>query len=315
MIFFLLANQGASSQQTYLPDFMQAQEPQPGYQTFAAGSSHRGVVSPATQMQYGAMYHPATMHDMPAWFQPSAVQQGVCNSSATPSFPVDGDIWNSSILPAVDLNHAAAHHMNANACPGVENDNRLDFGKPPLPNSASKAPALSNEETSGDAIASGSSTRTCSCPICLDLHTSPFFIQKLQAPTGVPREQYSCRLPACDWMARGLDGAAANRYTNALLRHEESHFGQKGRFTCLEERCLYVTKRWGDLMRHYSSKHCTNGVRRFVCPVVWCKYSRGGFARKDKLRSHVKSVHGEEAEHGGTRRAGQAIRPKGQDGL
>lgn len=50
-----------------------------------------------------------------------------------------------------------------------------------------------------------------------------------------------------------------------------------------------------------------------MCPVVRCKYSRGGFARKDKLRSHVKIVHRGEAGPG--IRAGQAIRAKGQDGL
>ena len=292
---------------------MPAQEPQSGHQPFAVGSSHRGVVSSATQTQYGAVCYPTTMHDMPAWFQDSTVQQNVCNATAAPSFPVDEEIWSSSSLPALCLNHAA-HHMNADACLGVENDDHVDFGKQPVPNSVSNALASSDEETKGDSIASGCSTRTCSCPVCLDLHTSRFS-SKAPSSDCVPRDQYSCRLPACDWMARGLDGATANRYTNALLRHEESHFGQKGRFTCLEEHCQYVTKRWGDLTRHYSSKHCTNTVRRFMCPVVWCKYSRGGFARKDKLRSHVKSVHCEEAEHGGMRRAGQAIRPKGQDGL
>lgn len=134
-------------------------------------------------------------------------------------------------------------------------------------------------------------------PRLVGLHTN-WFSSKAPSSSLVPRERYPCRLPACDWMARGLDGATANRYTNALLQHEESHFGQKGRFVCLEEHCRYVTKRWGDLTRHYSSKHCANFVRRFVCPVLGCKYIRGGFARKDKLKSHVGNVHRGEAKPG-----------------
>lgn len=50
-----------------------------------------------------------------------------------------------------------------------------------------------------------------------------------------------------------------------------------------------------------------------MCPVLWCDYSRGGFARKDKLKSHVKNVHRGQAKSGV--RAGQVIRPKGEDGL
>lgn len=136
-------------------------------------------------------------------------------------------------------------------------------------------------------MASGSAL-PCLCPLCLDLRTK-WFSSKAPCSGLVPRDQYSCHLRACDWMVRGLNGATANRYTNALLRHKESHFGEKGRFICLEEQCQYVTKRWGDLTQHCSSKHCTNNVRTFMCPVLWCKYSRSGFARKNKLKSHVRT--------------------------
>ena len=262
-------------------------------------------------MQYGAVRYPATKHETPAWFcKQSTVHQDGCDATATPSFPIVEPTSSSSSLSAVNLNHAA-HHMDGITCFNVGEDEHVNFGKQPLMSPSSEAPAVSDEQTRSDAIVSGP-VQTCSCPVCLDLHTS-WSASKAPSSSSLPRYQYSCRLPACDWMAQGLDGAMANRYTNALLQHEKSHFGQKGRFVCLEERCQYVTKRWGDLTRHYSSKHCTNRARRFMCPVLGCKFSRGGFARRDKLHSHVRNVHRGEAGSGA--RAGQAIRPKGQNGV
>lgn len=53
-----------------------------------------------------------------------------------------------------------------------------------------------------------------------------------------------------------------------------------------------------------------------MCPVGWCKYSRGGFAWKDKLQIDVQNVHrGKRGEAKPGIRAGQVIRPMGQDGL
>lgn len=183
------------------------------------------------------------MQDMPAWFRrESAVRNGTCNATATPGFFAAECVWSNTNLPAANLN-CAAHDMDALAW----ETKHVNFGEQPLPNSLSEGPAVSHEGLRSDAIVSGS-PRACSCPVCLGLHTN-LFSSKVPSSALVPRDRYSCRLPACDWMARGLDGATANRYTNALLRHEESHFGQKGRFVCLEERCRYVTKRWGDLTR------------------------------------------------------------------
>lgn len=235
--------------------------------------------------------------------------QNVCDAAATPSFPYAEDAWISSSLPVVNLNRMA-HHTDGTACLSDGDEGHVNPGQQSLPNSTSETLAISDGGPRSDAIVSGSA-RTSSRPVCLDLRINRFSSQT-PSPGLIPRDQYSCRLPACDWMARGLDGAAANRYTNALLQHEESHFGQNGRFVCLEVHCHYVTKRWGDLTRHYS-KHCTNHVRKFMCPVVWCKYSSDGFARKDKLKSHIKNVHRGEAKPG--IRAGQMIRPNGQDGL
>ncbi|KAF6238450.1 hypothetical protein HO173_003417 [Letharia columbiana] len=176
------------------------------------------------------------MHDMPAWVQQSMVQQDACDATATASFPVAEDTWDSSsLLPAADLNHVA-HDVVGTACLSVGDDEHVSLGRQPFPNSTSEAPAVSEEGRRGDAGDSGSA-RTCSCPVCLDLHTINWFSSKAPSPGLVPRAQYSCRLPACDWMARGLDGATVNRYTNALSRHEKSHFSQKGRFICFEEHC------------------------------------------------------------------------------
>lgn len=174
------------------------------------------------------------MHDMPAWVQQSTVQQDACDATATASFPIAEDTWESSSLPAADVNHVA-HDVVGTACLSVGDDEQVSLGRQPFPNSTSEAPAVSEEGRRGDAGDSGSA-RTCSCPVCLKLHTI-WFSSKAPSPGLVPRAQYSCRLPACDWMARGLDGATVNRYTNALLRHEKSHFSQKGGFNCFEEHC------------------------------------------------------------------------------
>ena len=52
-----------------------------------------------------------------------------------------------------------------------------------------------------------------------------------------------------------------------------------------------------------------------MCPMVWCRYNRGGFARKDKVQTHVKNgYHGESRQTEPGFNAGQ-IQSKGQDEL
>lgn len=199
--FFLLANRGAFSQRNYLPDFQQVQEPPFGHRTFGQDRSNLGGISSSVQMQYGPVPQPATMQDMPALFRrESAVRNGACNATATPGFFAAECGWNNTNLPAANL-YYAAHDMDALAW----ETKHVNFGEQPLPNSLSEGLGVSHEGLRSDAIVSGS-PRACSCPVCLGLHTN-LFSSKVPSSALVPRDRYSCRLPACDRMARGLDGA------------------------------------------------------------------------------------------------------------
>lgn len=97
--------------------------------------------------------------------------------------------------------------------------------------------------------------------------------------------EWDCRFPNCqNYRTFSL---------SELYEHERSHYGQPGKYTCLEQDCYVVTKNFGDLKRHDEAKHCTNpNKERYSCPVLWCKYSGGnGFSRKDKLKSHYRNIH------------------------
>lgn len=132
-----------------------------------------------------------------------------------------------------------------------------------------------------------SSEMGCACISCLKLGNG--FAWRIK-----------CCFPGCHESKR--------MYGSDLLKHEKSHYGQPGKYTCLEQDCQIVTKNFGDLKRHYKAKHCTNpNKEQFPCPVPWCKYSgSNGFARKDKLKSHYNNIHeGKPAPA----KAGRAIKP------
>lgn len=115
----------------------------------------------------------------------------------------------------------------------------------------------------------------CACVICLKIGIHP----------GWQLARYRCRFPSCH----------SNPYESSLNsnEHEKSHYGQPGKYTCLEQDCQTVTKNFGDLKRHCKTNHCTSPDKeQFPCPKPWCKYSgSNGFARKDKLKSHYQNVH------------------------
>ena len=113
---------------------------------------------------------------------------------------------------------------------------------------------------------------------------------------GYHSEPYhSCRLPGCLHTKRTYGSNEKyflTRHLADLRRHEKAHFGTKGHFKCLSDRCTFVTKRSSDLKRHSTVMHCKN-AKRFPCPVPYCKFAgdNNGFLRKDKLTSHFKKVH------------------------
>lgn len=113
----------------------------------------------------------------------------------------------------------------------------------------------------------------CSCMVCL-----------LIGVPGVWVEGVRCGFKDCDFTT---DVHAD------YISHERDHYHGSGKplLRCVEQHCRFVTKRWPDLIRHYTVRHCTK-PKQFACPVPWCKYSGdNGFARKDKLRSHQRNVH------------------------
>lgn len=118
---------------------------------------------------------------------------------------------------------------------------------------------------------------------------------------GIHGEGYRCRFPSCQ---------PSVHYDPVLklCEHEKCHYGQPGKYTCLEQDCHAVLKNFGDLRRHDKAKHCTDpNKEQYPCPVLWCKYSgNNGFARRDKLKSHYKNIHeGKSAPA----KAGRVIKP------
>lgn len=144
--------------------------------------------------------------------------------------------------------------------------------------------------TIANALTEGSG-HECSCIACLSVG----------ALKDWPDHGMSCRFPDCSYFTKG--------HSDHIL-HERGHFQQAGfaTFRCVEQVCLFTSKRWPDLVRHYTVKHCTSPTKfRYPCPVIWCKYSgNNGFARKDKLKSHYKNVH--EGKPGPVK-AGRVIKP------
>ena len=148
------------------------------------------------------------------------------------------------------------------------------------------APNLLNES---------SPQQDCTCISCLGIGTEYYSIPFVK---GQGRK---CRFPGCLTFPDIFD-------IPKFFVHERCHYGQSGKYTCLELDCQVVTKHFGDLRRHYKAKHCTNpNKEQFPCPVVWCKYSGdNGFARKDKLKSHYKNIHEGKA---GLAKAGRVLKP------
>ena len=129
-----------------------------------------------------------------------------------------------------------------------------------------------SSDISGQGVVNDS--QGCTCMACLLI--------------GVPRQYSSgtpCRLLGCNYICLESD----------YIDHERSHYHEPGatHYFCLEQHCKFTSKRWPDLIRHYTVKHCKT-PKRFPCPVPWCKYSgANGFPRKDKLKSHQRNVHQE----------------------
>lgn len=107
-----------------------------------------------------------------------------------------------------------------------------------------------------------------------------------------------CRVPGCvETLPDCVETLPSHRscYLKFCLvrRHEREHFyrNEIHAYVCNSSGCKKTLKRWEDLVRHTTNKHCLN-PERFPCPEIGCKYSgNNGFVRKDKFKSHYKNVH------------------------
>ena len=176
----------------------------------------------------------------------------------------------------------------------------------------STVPYNKDEESGMPSVTSTSaapgSSRECSCITCVDLGS------RREIFWGVDSYHYQCRLPDCSFSI-----PAGNHEGNIYSidedeadtrKHEKDHFRHEGQYRCIEDRCVYSGKRWPDLKRHYTSKHCLNPKIKFPCPEIGCKYGGdNGFTRKDKLKSHREKVHGKSAN---TEKRSRVSKPNAQ---
>ena len=152
------------------------------------------------------------------------------------------------------------------------------------------------------------SSRECSCITCVDLGS------RREVMWDVDSYHYRCRLSDCSFSnAAGYhEEKLHSRYRaeQTARQHEKDHFRHEGQLRCIEDRCVYSAKRWPDLRRHYTSKHCLNPKTKFPCPEIGCKYGGdNGFTRKDKLKSHREKVHGKRAN---TEKRSRVSKPNAQ---
>lgn len=150
--------------------------------------------------------------------------------------------------------------------------------------------------------------QVCTCAACLDGYHCPFYLRGRDVHPDCSSWVFGCRHAGCEWNTKDCYSIIHWNGLQKLLNHEtnRSHYGKPGDYRCREIDCKFNTKRFRDLMRHSSSKHCIN-PKSFECPVISCKYHQQGFTRKDKLKDHFQKVHGGISQPG---KSNQAIKPK-----
>ena len=157
-----------------------------------------------------------------------------------------------------------------------------------------------------------STAKNCACMVCLEIG-----VVDEKSPGDTP-----CHFN-CGWLyseyydndywtrpnyqAQRMAWIAKNR-----AAHEKTHCRQdpqisRSPFSCAVGNCRFSSKRWSDLIRHTTARHCKS-PSKFVCSVIGCKYhgEGNGFTRKDKLTEHYRSMHQGQKVPG---QAGRAIKP------
>ena len=134
---------------------------------------------------------------------------------------------------------------------------------------SSKSQPTPNESSNADPI-------RCVCIGCLRISRR---VSSIRTDLRLP-----CRVSNCGWTCTRFPHRSRNK-------HEKEHFSHEGKYQCNASNCTRSFKRWDDLIRHTSNKHCLN-PKRYPCPEIGCKYSGdNGFSRKDKMKSHHKNEH------------------------
>lgn len=149
-----------------------------------------------------------------------------------------------------------------------------------------ETPSLGHESSST------SPSKGCGCIVCLEI--------------GIirSRDNHFCHLANCNWEYEFSSHSSDRWVRKRRASHERTHYQGDPKtsqtpFFCPIDDCRFTSKRWPDLQRHTSAKHCNNPAK-FVCSVIGCKYNGegNGFTRKDKLMAHHKSMHQGQKIHG-----------------
>lgn len=141
-----------------------------------------------------------------------------------------------------------------------------------------------SDALSSDQASSSNNSKNCACIVCLGIGCSRLWDNDL----------VRCRIEDCNYIRNYY----IRKYSiQDTLSHEKSHYKQDRKidespFYCPVKHCRFSTKRWMDLYRHTTAKHCNNPAK-FECSVIGCKYhgEGNGFTRKDKLTDHCRKMH------------------------
>ena len=169
------------------------------------------------------------------------------------------------------------------ARPGYSDNNAADEGTTQVATTPIPSQAGVGIPDLGQGSSSTDNGKKCACIVCLGIGTRD----------SSRRDTYHCRFNGC---FRGSSYQSFH-WSSQRLGHEKDHY-QRGPyvprrpFFCLVDSCGYTSKSWCDLIRHTTTKHCSNPTK-FACSVIGCKYNGegNGFTRKDKFMAHCKSMH------------------------
>ena len=184
-------------------------------------------------------------------------------------------------LPIATFGHA---QPLAEAIPGYSENYAADEGTSQVTTTPTPSQAGIDTSSLGHGSSGTDHGKKCACIVCLEIGT--------YSSSG---DTYHCRFANCNGVYTGNLPPIRGFYSR--MEHEKAHH-QRGPktlqtpFSCLVENCRYTSKRWPDLLRHTTHKHCNNPVK-LACSVIGCKYygEGNGFTRKDKLKAHYKSMH------------------------